>query len=99
MPTLRRRMFYNLKQPFRSLKLVGALERQKLLLHFGINLYIIGITPLFKDRIAANNQEASFNIIALNKNAELLAMSKLRYTLYEEQHDYVWFRSGTHWAI
>jgi uncharacterized protein YfaS (alpha-2-macroglobulin family) len=75
----------------------GRARTTKAITPFWHQPYIIGITPLFKDRIAANNQEASFHIIALNKNAELLAMSKLRYTLYEEQHDYVWFRSGTHW--
>lgn len=75
----------------------GRARTTKVITPFWHQPYIIGIAPLFKDRIADNNQDASFHVIALNAKSELLAMNKLRYTLYEEQHDYVWFRSGTNW--
>ncbi|MGE4349521.1 MAG: alpha-2-macroglobulin [Candidatus Berkiella sp.] len=59
--------------------------------------YIIGIEPQFKDNSISSNSNAKFNIIALNQKGELQSTQSLRYTLYEEQHDYVWFRAGTHW--
>ncbi|MCS5711325.1 alpha-2-macroglobulin family protein [Candidatus Berkiella aquae] len=59
--------------------------------------YLIGIAEQFKDNIANSNSDASFNIIAVNQQGELQSTGKLRYTLYEEQHDYVWFRSGVNW--
>lgn len=59
--------------------------------------YAIGIAPQFKDNSTSSNSDAKFNIIAVNQKGELQATQPLRYTLYEEQHDYVWFRSGTSW--
>lgn len=59
--------------------------------------YLIGISPRFKDNLSGSNTNAEFNVIAVNQQGELLPTQNLRYALYEEQHDYVWFRSGTNW--
>lgn len=59
--------------------------------------YLIGLSPRFKDNLSGSNTDAEFNVIAVNQQGELLPTQNLRYALYEEQHDYVWFRSGTNW--
>lgn len=59
--------------------------------------YLIGIAPRFENNLSGSNTEAAFSVIAVNQQGALQATGKLRYTLLEEQHDYVWFRSGSHW--
>ncbi|MBS0286903.1 MAG: alpha-2-macroglobulin family protein [Proteobacteria bacterium] len=59
--------------------------------------YLIGIAPRFKDNMAASNSKAVFDIIAVNKDGALQNAAGLQYTLFEEHHDYVWFRQGTNW--
>jgi len=59
--------------------------------------YLIGISPRFKDNLSGSNTEAQFDVIALNQQGDLQSTGTLRYTLYEEHHDYVWFRSGVNW--
>ncbi|MGD9591596.1 MAG: alpha-2-macroglobulin, partial [Candidatus Berkiella sp.] len=67
------------------------------LLDFWHQPYLIGIEPQFKDNVANSNSNAAFNIVALDKTGALKADLKLRYTLYEEQHDYIWYRQGSNW--
>lgn len=59
--------------------------------------YLIGLSPRFKDNLSGSNTQAQFDVIAVNQQGDLQAASSLRYTLYEEHHDYVWFRSGVNW--
>ncbi|MGE3320284.1 MAG: alpha-2-macroglobulin [Candidatus Berkiella sp.] len=59
--------------------------------------YIIGISPRFKDNISGSNVNAEFDVVALNQEGNLQGANSLRYTLFEEHHDYVWFRSGVNW--
>lgn len=59
--------------------------------------YAIGIKPHFKDKHTASNSKADFSIIAVNQQGQLENKSAISYTLYEEQQDYVWFRSGSQW--
>ncbi len=59
--------------------------------------YLIGLSPRFKDNLSGSNTEAQFDVIAVNQQGDLQATGTLRYALYEEHHDYVWFRSGVNW--
>lgn len=58
---------------------------------------LIGIEPQFKDHEINSHSQANFKIIALNEQGELLAKSNLKYTLFEEEHDYIWYRHGVDW--
>ncbi len=75
----------------------GRARKTKQLTSFWHQPYLIGIAGRFNDNIANSNSEAQFDIIALNQHGELQAIENLHYALYQEQHDYVWFRSGTQW--
>jgi len=59
--------------------------------------YLLGLSPRFKDNTSGSNGEAQFDVIAVNQQGDLQATGNLRYTLFEEHHDYVWFRSGVNW--
>lgn len=59
--------------------------------------YLIGLAPRFKNNLSGSNTEAVFDVIAVNQQGALQSTGKLRYALLEEQHDYVWFRSGSNW--
>jgi uncharacterized protein YfaS (alpha-2-macroglobulin family) len=55
--------------------------------------FYIGLRPQFRDRVA-NAQKADFKIIAITPEDKLLSKSKLSYALYEEIHDYTWYRAS-----
>ena len=59
--------------------------------------YLIGLSPRFNDNLSGSHTEVQFDVIAVNQQGDLQPTGALRYTLYEEHHDYVWFRSGTNW--
>ncbi len=75
----------------------GRAQIAKLTTHYWHQPYAIGISPRFKGNTTKNNSEAVFDLIAINQKGELQKTSDLHYTLYEEQHDYVWFRSNLNW--
>ncbi|MBS0288687.1 MAG: alpha-2-macroglobulin family protein [Proteobacteria bacterium] len=81
-----------------SISVFEAGNRAKSIKHstpFWHQPFLIGISPRFKDKVSQN--EAIFDIIAVNQQGELQEKSALTYRLYEEQHDYVWFRAGVNW--
>ncbi|MDP1724226.1 MAG: alpha-2-macroglobulin [Alphaproteobacteria bacterium] len=55
--------------------------------------FYIGIKPAFKEKVA-EGAKANFDIIAINPSATLVAKPELTYTLYEETHDFTWYRSS-----
>ncbi|MBL0941457.1 MAG: alpha-2-macroglobulin family protein [Alphaproteobacteria bacterium] len=59
--------------------------------------YAIGIAPRFKDKTVSENSKPIFDIIAVDNNGKLKAVENLKYTLYQENHDYVWFKKGDEW--
>lgn len=59
--------------------------------------YAIGIAPRFKDKTTSENSKAVFDIIAIDSTGKLKAVENLKYTLYQENHDYVWFKKGDDW--
>ena len=59
--------------------------------------YVIGISPRFKDKVTTSQSKTTFDIIAVNQEGDLLDKENISYTLYEEQHDYVWYRYGHEW--
>lgn len=59
--------------------------------------FVIGISPRFKARQAPTHAIVDFDIIGLNADGKLQTIPNLHYSLYEEEYDYVWFRSGIHW--
>ncbi len=75
----------------------GRAQSAKLITNYWHQPYAIGISPRFKGNTAKNNSEAVFDIIAINQKGELQKAPNLHYALYEEQHDYVWFRSNLNW--
>ncbi len=75
----------------------GRARKVQHLTSFWHQPYLIGIAPQFKDNVAANNADATFNVIAVNQNGVLLTAANLHYTVFEEQHDYVWYRQGANW--
>lgn len=75
----------------------GRARKTKLLTSFWHQPYLIGIAPLFKDNVANSNADAVFKVIALNEKGELQNAASLKFTLFEEQHDYVWYRQGSQW--
>lgn len=58
--------------------------------------YLIGIAKNFDD-FAPYNGEAVFEIIAVNKDGQLLDKQNLQYKLIEEEVNYVWFKKSDHW--
>ncbi len=75
----------------------GRGQRAKQITEYWHQPFAIGIKPRFKERATASNTKAAFDIIALNQKGELQTKEGLSYTLYAEQHDYIWFRSGNEW--
>lgn len=59
--------------------------------------FAIGIKPHFEDNSTASDTQAVFDIIALNQQGELQNAEGVMYTLFTEQHDFIWFRSGNQW--
>lgn len=55
--------------------------------------FYIGIRPAFKEKVA-NGAKADFEIIAIDPASSLLSKPQLTYTLYEETHDFTWYRSS-----
>jgi len=58
--------------------------------------FAIGIEPGFKEN-APYKGEALFNIIAIDKEGQLIDRSQVKYTLFAEETQYVWFKSGGQW--
>lgn len=61
--------------------------------------YAIGISPRFKDLFVPENSKAVFDVIAVNSDGTLKAVQNLKYTLYQEDHDYVWFKKNDEWSF
>jgi uncharacterized protein YfaS (alpha-2-macroglobulin family) len=59
--------------------------------------YAVGIAPRFKDKTVSENSKAVFDIITVDSNGTLKAVENLKYTFYQEDHDYVWFKKGDEW--
>ena len=59
--------------------------------------FALGIAAQFKDRVAPENGEASFHIIAVNETGKFREIKNLTYTFYEETRHFTWFRSGNSW--
>ncbi|MGI4850939.1 MAG: alpha-2-macroglobulin family protein [Janthinobacterium lividum] len=59
--------------------------------------YVIGIEPLFQDKIISADSVASFNVITLNEKGERQAIKKLTYNVYQENQHFTYFQSGNTW--
>ncbi|OJV93876.1 MAG: hypothetical protein BGO43_09500 [Gammaproteobacteria bacterium 39-13] len=75
----------------------GRAQTAKHVTPFWHQPYVIGISPRFKDGVAPINTKAVFDVVALNSQGKLQAKAALRYTLFTEEHDYVWFQTGANW--
>ncbi len=57
----------------------------------------VGIHPLF-DGIAALDQDAKFEVIAVDAAGAPVAKADLRYRLFRDTSSWQWYRSGSQWA-
>jgi uncharacterized protein YfaS (alpha-2-macroglobulin family) len=60
------------------------------------DLYL-GIKPLFADDEVAENSAAEFEVIALGKDGNPVAVPELQYRLVREEWDYNWFFANGSW--
>ncbi len=60
------------------------------------DLYL-GIKPLFADDEVAENSAAEFDIVALDKDGQVVAAPALQYRLVREEWDYNWFFAEGAW--
>jgi alpha-2-macroglobulin len=58
--------------------------------------YLIGIRPGFDGRLP-EGASARFEVMALDPDGAPVARERLRFELYEEQHDYVWYEQRGRW--
>lgn len=60
------------------------------------DLYL-GVKPLFQDDEVAENSAAEFEVMALGKTGEPIALPALQYRLVREEWDYNWFFANGSW--
>lgn len=75
----------------------GRAQTAKEITPFWHQPYAIGISPRFKEGVVPFHTKAVFDVIALTSEGKLQSLPSLRYTLFTEEHDYIWFRSGGDW--
>jgi len=59
--------------------------------------FYIGIKAGFEGGSAAENQPASFDVIAVDRDGQTLTNRALTYRFFEEDYSYVWYRDGGQW--
>ena len=57
----------------------------------------IGIHPLFENDRVAENSQALFEVVYLNREGKSVGTDSLEYTLYKEHRNYTWFRRSGAW--
>lgn len=75
----------------------GRGQHTKQIISYWHQPFALGIKSHFKDKTTTNHAKAAFELIAINQHGELLKQNNIRYTLYAEQQDFIWFRNGTQW--
>lgn len=58
---------------------------------------MIGVKSEFADGQVAEGSTARFSVVALDASGARIAMSGLRYALYEIKRNYQWYRDGSYW--
>jgi uncharacterized protein YfaS (alpha-2-macroglobulin family) len=74
-----------------------AVERQ-LKLPVALAGSAIGIKPLFEDGSLGEGQQASFEIIGLNRDGSRLGQGALKWELLRVTEDYQWYQTGGSWS-
>jgi hypothetical protein len=62
-----------------------------------LQLYHIGISPLFQNGAVGEGGTASFDVIAVDRSGTEVAVDQVSYAVLSEEYDYVWYRSGGQW--
>lgn len=58
---------------------------------------MIGIKPEFEDHTVAENGNAAFQVIALDKDGRRMDLKGLKWSLNEIVRNYQWYRDGSYW--
>ncbi len=59
--------------------------------------FYLGIRPGFQDGSVGEGQQASFQVVALNRSGDEQSVDEVDYSVYREDYDYLWYREWGEW--
>ncbi|QEM82134.1 alpha-2-macroglobulin family protein [Halomonas binhaiensis] len=75
----------------------GRPVERRLTLPMALESPVIGLKPLF-ERMAAENSDAHFDVIALDNDRQRMKLGPVEWTLSRIEHDYQWYRVNGEWG-
>lgn len=77
--------------------LSGRPVYRRITLPYDDKAFYIGVKPNFDGGYVAENTPAGFDVIATDRSGADAAAMDLKYEIFREEYDYVWYRSGGYW--